>query len=56
MLESLFNKVADLQLFCEYFKLIKNSFSHITPPVSASKKLNNLPEENSSKGVIDLSF
>ena len=39
VLESLFNKVAALQLSCEYCKICKNSFFHKTPLVAASGKI-----------------
>ena len=38
MLESLFNKVAGLQLSCEYSEIFKNSFFHKTPLVAAFEK------------------
>ena len=38
MLESVFNKVAGLQLSCKYCKIFKNSFFHKTSPVAASEK------------------
>ena len=38
VLESLYNKVAGLQLSCEYCKIFKNSFFHKTHPVAASEK------------------
>ena len=43
MREFLFNKVAGLQLSCEYCKIFKNSFVHKTPPVAASEKFKNFP-------------
>ena len=43
VLESLFNKVASLQLPCEYCKIFKNSFFHKTLPVAASEKFINFP-------------
>ena len=43
MLESVCNKVAGLQLSCEYFKIFKSSFNHKTYPVAASKKFINFP-------------
>ena len=43
MLESTFNKVAGLQLSCEYSKILKNSFTHKTHPVAASEKCINFP-------------
>ena len=43
VLESLFNKVAGLQLFCEYCEIFKNSFFHKTPPVAVSEKFTNFP-------------
>ena len=43
MLESLFNKVAGLQLSCKYCKIFRNSFFHKTPPASASEKFVNVP-------------
>ena len=42
MLESLFDKVAGLQLSCEYCEIFKNIFFHKTPPVAASEKFINL--------------
>ena len=56
MLECLFNKVAGLQLSCEYCETFKNSFFHKTPPVAASEKFMNLPGNVSGGSVIDLSF
>ena len=38
MLESLFNKVTGVQLFCEYCEIFKNSFFHKKPPAAASEK------------------
>ena len=38
MLESVFNKVAGLKRTFEYSEIFKNSFSHKTPSVAASKK------------------
>ena len=43
VLEPLFNKVAGLQLSCEYYEIFKNSFFHKTPPVAASEKFINSP-------------
>ena len=43
MLESLFNKVADVQLSWEYCEIFKNSFFHESPPVAASEKFINFP-------------
>ena len=44
MLESLFNKVAGLQLSCEYCKkLLRTYLFHKTSPVAASKKFINFP-------------
>ena len=43
VLEFLFNKIAGLQLSCEYCKVFKNSFFHKTPSVAASEKLINFP-------------
>ena len=43
MLESRFNKVAGLQLSCEYCEIFKNSFFHKTPPLAASEKFINFP-------------
>ena len=43
MLGSVFNKVAGLQLSCEYREIFKNSFLHKTPPVTASKKFISFP-------------
>ena len=56
MLESLFEKVAGLQLSCEYCEIFKNSFFHKTPPVAASEKFINLPGNIGGRGVTDLSF
>ena len=39
VLESVFNKVAGLQLSCKYWEIFKNSFFHKTPPVSASENI-----------------
>ena len=53
VLESVFNKVAGLQLSCEYCEIFKNSFFHKTPPVAASY----ISQKNiSGGGVTDLSF
>ena len=41
MLESVFNKVAALQLSCEYCEIFKNSLFHKIPPVAASEKFIN---------------
>ena len=38
MLESLFNKVAGLQLSCEYYEVFKNDFFRKTTLVVASEK------------------
>ena len=43
MLESIFDKVAGLQLYCEYCKIFKTSFFHKTPPVAASENCVNFP-------------
>ena len=43
VLESLDNKVAGLQLSCEYCAIFKNSFFHKTSPVAASEKFINFP-------------
>ena len=43
VLEPLFNKVAGLQLSCEYCKVFKNRFFHKAPPVAASEKFINFP-------------
>ena len=43
MLESLFNKVAGLQLSCECCEVFKNSFFHKTLAVAASEKFINFP-------------
>ena len=43
VLEFLFNKIAGLQLSCEYCKVFKNSFFHKTPSVAASEKFINFP-------------
>ena len=37
MLESVFNKVAGLQLSCEYREIFKGSFFHKTTPVVVSE-------------------
>ena len=46
-LGSVFNKVAGLQLSCEYCETnivkIENSFFHKTPPVAASEEFINFP-------------
>ena len=42
MLESVFNKVAGLNFFFEYCKILKSRFLHKTPPVAAFKKFINL--------------
>ena len=34
-----FNKVAGLQLSCEYYKIFKNGLFHKTPPMSTSEEL-----------------
>ena len=41
MLESFFDKVAGLQLSCEYCAILKNSFFHKTSPVAVSEKVIN---------------
>ena len=56
MLEYVFNKVAGLQLFCEYCEIFKNSFFHKIPPVAASEKSINFQENISGGGAINLSF
>ena len=56
MLESLFDKVASLQLSCEYCEIFKNSFFHKTPPLAASEKFLNSQENIGGGGAIDLSF
>ena len=64
MLESLSNKIARLQLSCEYCKIFKNRFFHITPPMAASEKAINLPAKHQWRrriynlvlDLIDLSF
>ena len=43
VLEFLFNKIAGLQLSCEYCKVFKNSFFHKMPSVAASEKFINFP-------------
>ena len=43
MIESVFNKVAGLQLSCDYCEIFKNSFFHKTPLVAASGKFINFP-------------
>ena len=43
VLESLFNKVAGLQLSCKYCEIFKNSFFHKTSLVAASEKFRNVP-------------
>ena len=45
MLESVFDKVAALQLFCKYCKIFKNTFFSKTAPVAISEKFINLPEK-----------
>ena len=47
-LESVFNKVAGLQLSFEYCKIFKNSFFHKTPLMAASEKFINSLKENIS--------
>ena len=42
-LESVFNKVAGLQLSCKYCEFFKSRFFHKIPPVAASEKFLNLP-------------
>ena len=60
--ESVFNKVAGLQLSCKYCETFKSSFFHKTRPVAASEKFINFPGKHvwrrrnmSRGGVIDLS-
>ena len=60
--ESVFSKVASLQLSCEYCEIFKSSFFHKTHPVAASEKFINFPGKHewrrrnmSRGGVIDLS-
>ena len=43
MLESVFNKVAGLQLSCAYCQVFKSSFFHKANPVAASEKFVNSP-------------
>ena len=43
VLDTLFNKVAGLQLSCEYCEISKNSLFHKTPPVASSEKFINFP-------------
>ena len=43
MLEYVFNKVAGMQLFCEYCQIFKNSIFHKIPSVAASAKFINFP-------------
>ena len=43
VLEFLFNKIAGLQLSCEYCNVFNNSFFHKTPSVAASEKFINFP-------------
>ena len=43
VLESLFNKVAGLQLSCEYCEIFKNGIFHETTSVVASEKFMNFP-------------
>ena len=43
MSESVFNKVAGLELSCEYCETFKNSVFHKTHPVAASEKFINFP-------------
>ena len=45
MLEPVFNKVAGLKRSFEYCEIFKNSFSHKTPSVAASKKVINFPKK-----------
>ena len=56
MLESLFDKVAGLQLSCEYCEIFKNIFFHKTPPVAASEKFINLQGNINGGGVLDFIF
>ena len=41
MLDSVFNKVAGLELSCQFWKIFKNSFFHKKPPVVASQIFTN---------------
>ena len=43
VLEFLFNKIAGLQLSCEYCNVFNNSFFHKTPSVATSEKFINFP-------------
>ena len=43
MLESVFHKVAGLQLSCEHCEIFKNRFFQKTPTVATSVKLINFP-------------
>ena len=43
MLHSVLNKVADLQLSCEYCEIFKNSIFHKKPPVATSEISINFP-------------
>ena len=56
MLEPLFDKVAGLQLSCEYCEIFKNIFFHKTPPVAASEKFINLQGNINGGGVLDFIF
>ena len=46
VLESVFNKVAGLQLSCEYCEIFKKSFFRKTSPVAASEKFINFPAKH----------
>ena len=50
VLESVFNKVAGLQLSCEHREIFKNNFFHKTPRVAASEKFKNFPGEYQWRG------
>ena len=50
MLESVFNKIAGLQLSCEYCKIFKSGFFHKIPPVAASEKFINFPGKHQWRG------
>ena len=56
MLESVFNKVAGLQLSSENCKFLRKAFLYKTPPVAASENFINFLGNISGGGVTDLSF
>ena len=46
MLENVFDKVAGLQLSCEFCEIFKSSFFHKTPQAAASEKFVNFPRKH----------